>query len=56
MSLHEQKGDFEFILVNDHSTDQGPEIAERFAGMDNRFVLLTNEHRKGVSGARNTGN
>lgn len=54
-SLHTQKGDFEFILVDDHSTDCGPRIAERFADLDDRFVLLENERRKGVSGARNTG-
>lgn len=54
-SLHEQGGDFEFLLVDDHSTDSGPKIAEEYAAKDERFVLLTNERGKGVSGARNTG-
>lgn len=54
-SLRSQKGDFEFLIVNDNSLDDGPEIAERFAGMDDRFRLFDNEHGPGVSGARNTG-
>ena len=55
ISLRRQEGDFEFLLVNDMSTDGGPEIASRYAAGDGRFVLLDNEHDKGVSGARNTG-
>lgn len=54
-SLHKQKGDFEFILVDDHSEDNGVDIVEKYVEMDSRFVSLINEHRKGVSGARNTG-
>ena len=54
-SLRRQEGDFEFLLVNDMNTDGGPEIASRYAAGDGRFVLLDNEHDKGVSGARNTG-
>ena len=54
-SLTQQKGDFEFILVNDHSTDGGESIAMEYAEFDDRFILLNNERNKGVSGARNTG-
>ena len=54
-SLHKQKGDFEFVLVDDHSEDNGVDIVEKYVEMDSRFVNLVNEHRKGVSGARNTG-
>ena len=54
-SLHDQDGDFEFIIVNDRSKDRGPEIAAAYAGKDERFVLLDNERGPGVSGARNTG-
>lgn len=50
-SLKAQTGDAEFIMVNDHSTDKGRELIKA----DSRFVLLDNEHKRGVSGARNTG-
>lgn len=54
-SLHQQAGNFEFIIVNDGSTDGGESIAEEYAQTDSRFSLYRNEHGKGVSGARNTG-
>lgn len=54
-SLHEATGDFEFLLVNDGSTDNGPDIVARFAKEDARFNALENKRAKGVSGARNTG-
>lgn len=40
----------EVILVDDHSTDSGREIAESYG-----FKVIENEKTKGVSGARNTG-
>jgi len=54
-SLMAQPGDFEFILVNDHSEDNGPELVEGFAVIDSRIKALDNVHVPGVSGARNTG-
>lgn len=54
-SLHTQDGDFEFILVDDQSTDNGRDIAYEYCNKDQRFTLLTNHKTKGVSGARNTG-
>lgn len=54
-SLTDNEGDFEFILVDDGSSDDGPEIARQYADIDERFVLLENEHAPGVSGARNMG-
>ena len=54
-SLHENEGDFEYILVDDFSKDSGKSIAESYVKADDRFILLQNEHKKGVSGARNTG-
>ena len=54
-SLTRQAGDFDFILVNDSSTDNSEAIANEYANRDQRFVLMDNERTKGVSGARNTG-
>lgn len=45
----------EFILVDDHSTDNGIEIAYDYCNRDQRFTLLNNHNLRGVSGARNTG-
>ena len=54
-SLYNNKGDFEFIFVDDHSTDAGREIIYEYCDKDPRFMLTINQHMKGVSGARNTG-
>lgn len=53
MSLKRQKGDFEFIMVDDSSTDNGSEILKACA--DDRFILVNNYRHIGVSGARNCG-
>lgn len=53
--LTDNEGDFEFILVNDRSEDDGPEIVKQYAALDDRFVVLDNQRGPGVSGARNTG-
>lgn len=52
-SLISQSGKFEFIFVNDFSTDSSEDIVKSFA--DYRCVCIQNKHNKGVSGARNTG-
>ena len=54
-SLTIQKGLCEFILVDDHSTDNGRDIAYEYCHKDMRFTLLSNTHLQGVGGARNTG-
>lgn len=54
-SMQALDGCFEFLLINDHSTDNGVEIVRRYADTDCRFKMLSNERNKGVSGARNTG-
>jgi hypothetical protein len=46
--------DFEAIIVDDGSTDDGPEVARRFAAADARFRVIDQENR-GLAGARNTG-
>ena len=54
-SLTDNEGDFEFIVVNDQSSDRGPEIVKQYAEMDERFIAMDNLRGPGVSGARNTG-
>lgn len=54
-SLTDQDGDFEFLVINDMSTDGSEEIAKRYADQDDRFVPLQTSYKFGVSGARNTG-
>lgn len=54
-SLSDQDGKFVFVLVDDHSTDESFLKACEWCNKDDRFVLLTNQRTKGVSGARNTG-
>lgn len=52
-SLTNNLGNFEFIFINDSSTDNGKKIVE--AATDNRIISLDNKHMPGVGGARNTG-
>ena len=54
-SLKKQQGDFEFILVDDNSRDNGPEIARQMTESDDRFCCINNVNKRGPSGARNTG-
>lgn len=54
-SMKIQKGDLEFILVNDASEDKSKTVAKKAAGKDKRFVFAENKREPGVSGARNTG-
>lgn len=46
--------DLEVVMVDDGSTDAGPEIAERFAARDPRFRLIR-QPNAGLGAARNTG-
>ncbi len=47
-------GDLEVIMVDDGSTDNGGEIARKWAESDPRFTLVHSQHR-GPGGARNRG-
>jgi len=47
--------DFEFLIVNDDSTDGSDTIVRKHAGRDSRIRLLNNRRTKGVAGALNTG-
>jgi CDP-glycerol glycerophosphotransferase len=46
--------DLEVIMVDDGSTDQGPDVARKWAAADPRFRLIQSEHG-GPGGARNRG-
>lgn len=48
-------GDFEVLCVDDCGKDSSMDIVKEYAQKDNRFKILTHEHNKGVSAARNTG-
>lgn len=50
--LNQSFQDFEVIIVNDGSTDNGPEIVSKF---DDSRINLINQINKGVSAARNRG-
>lgn len=47
-------GDFEVLCVDDCGQDSSMAIVKEFADTDDRFKILTHEHNKGVSAARNT--
>ncbi|MFG2917278.1 glycosyltransferase family 2 protein [Kitasatospora sp. NPDC048298] len=47
-------GDFECVMVDDGSTDDGPAIAKAHAEQDPRFRLVSQENQ-GLGAARNTG-
>ena len=47
--------DFEFLIVNDHSTDGSEAIIRKHAQKDSRIRLLSNRKTKGIAGALNTG-
>lgn len=48
-------GDFEVLCVDDCGNDSSIDIVKEYAQNDSRFKILTHEHNKGVSAARNTG-
>src|SRR5262245_4670824 len=47
-------GDFEFIIVNDGSTDRSPRLLEGFAARDSRIKLISRPNT-GIVGALNDG-
>jgi glycosyltransferase involved in cell wall biosynthesis len=47
--------DFEFIIINDGSTDDSGEILRAYAQQDTRIVLIDQERNQGLSRALNAG-
>lgn len=47
--------DFEYVIVDDGSTDQTPAILEKWRERDPRIVVLTNEVNRGIPAAANRG-
>lgn len=47
--------DFEFIIVDDGSTDSTPQILKNYARLDKRIKILKNKRNKGISFSRNRG-
>ena len=54
-SLTRQDGDFEFVMIDDGSKDEGAEIVAGYQEADVRFRMNWNRNNPGVSGARNKG-
>ena len=52
--LAQTLADFEFVIVDDGSTDQSPEILQRYAERDRRIVVLAKPHR-GIVASLNDG-
>jgi glycosyltransferase involved in cell wall biosynthesis len=53
--LNQTYKDFEFIIINDGSTDKSKEIVESYARKDDRMILIDNSQNLGISKSRNIG-
>jgi len=53
--LNQTFKDFEFIIINDCSTDNSLKIIKEFIKKDNRIKLINNERNLGAAGTRNEG-
>lgn len=52
--LAQSYGNWEMIIVDDHSSDDTYRIAEKYAEKDNRIKIIQHERNCGVAAARNT--
>jgi len=56
LSIHQQTWtDFEFILIDDASTDASPAIIHDWAKRDSRILPVTNDHNLGLTRSLNKG-
>lgn len=53
--LNQTYRNFEFIIVNDGSTDKSEEIIKEYAFKDSRIIFINNKQNQGIAVARNTG-
>ena len=53
--LHQTYGNFEFVIVDDSSTDDTLKICKEYAKKDARIVLIHNEENLKIEGALNKG-
>lgn len=53
--LNQTFSDFEFLIIDDGSTDNGEKIIKEYEKKDPRIRLLNNTKKKGIVGALNTG-
>jgi len=53
--LNQTYTDFEFIIINDASTDKSLDIIKEYAKKDKRIKFLNNERNVGISETRNKG-
>ncbi|MCU0532598.1 MAG: glycosyltransferase [Hydrococcus sp. Prado102] len=53
--LNQTRTDFEFVIVNDGSTDNSWEILTEYANLDRRIVLLDNKENIGLTKSLNKG-
>ena len=53
--LNQTYDNFEFIIVDDGSTDGSANLLQSYAHLDSRIKILTNEKNKGISYSRNLG-
>ncbi len=54
--LNQTFTDFEFIAIDDGSTDTSVEIVQQYADKDPRIMLIKNDKNRGISYSRNRGN
>ncbi|MEO8445840.1 MAG: glycosyltransferase family 2 protein [bacterium] len=52
--IEQTNGDFEYIIVNDGSTDRTGEIIHKFAGIDKRLIVIDNKKNEGRVKSLNT--
>jgi len=53
--LNQSYTNFEVLVIDDNSIDNTGAIVQKYCQIDSRIKLLSNTHKKGASGARNTG-
>ena len=53
--LNQTFTDFEFVIVDDGSTDDTPRVLKNYAERDNRIRIITNPGNKGISYSRQRG-